>query len=124
MVGGVATSKGDFRCTKMVDRCLVAGEEVPDAGEKAAVVGGFTSSLDFPDPGSGPRAGDEVISAIQGVSDLCQSRHCCKSGKFRQVPQPTYQTQPCKPMQLGEVGLPRTVIILQDPLGFLSPQSI
>ena len=116
MVGGVAMSKGDFRCTKMVDRCLVAGEEVPDAGEKAAVVRRFTSSLDFPDPVSGPRAGDEVISAIQGVSDLCQSRSSCKSGKFRRVLHQTYQTQPCKSMQLGEVGLPRTVIILQDSL--------
>ena len=74
IVGGVATSKGDFRCTKMVDRCLIAGEEVPDAGENAAVVGGLRSSLDLPDPGSGPRAGDEVISAIQGVSDVYQSR--------------------------------------------------
>ena len=69
MVGGVATSKGDFRCTRMVDLCLVAGDEVPDIGEKAAVVGGFRSSLDFPGPVSDPRAGDEVISAIQGVSD-------------------------------------------------------
>ena len=69
MVGGVATSKGDFRCTNMVDLCLVAGEEVPDVGEKAAVVGGFRSSLDPPGPASDPRAGDEVISTIQGVSD-------------------------------------------------------
>ena len=71
MVGGVATSMGDFRCTRMVDRCLVAGEEVPDVGEKAAVVGGFRSSLDFPSPVSDPRAGDEIISAIQGVSRSC-----------------------------------------------------
>ena len=68
MVGGVATNKGDFRWTKMVDRCLVAAEEVPDVGEKAAVVGGFGSSLGFPGAVSDPRAGDEVISAIQGVS--------------------------------------------------------
>ena len=71
IVGGVAMSKGDFRCTTMVDRCLVAGEELPDVGEKAAVVGGFRSSLAFPGPASGPRAGEEVIWAIQGVSDLC-----------------------------------------------------
>lgn len=76
MVGGVATSKGDLRCTRTVDRCLVAGEDAPDVGEKAAVVGGFGSSLDFPDPVSGPRAGDEVISVIQGVSDLCQPKRC------------------------------------------------
>lgn len=81
MVGGVATSKGDFRCTKMVERCLVAGEEVPDAGENAAVVGGFKSSFDFPGPVSEPLAGDEVISAIQGVSDLCQRRRYGKKRK-------------------------------------------
>ena len=69
MVGGVAMSKGDFRCTRIVDLCLVAGEEVVDAGEKAAVVGGFGSSLDLPGPVSDPRTGDGVISAIQGVSD-------------------------------------------------------
>lgn len=74
MVGGVATSKGDFRCTKMVERCLVAGEEVPDAGEKAAVMGGLRSSFAFPGPVSGPLAGDEVISATQGVSNICQPR--------------------------------------------------
>ncbi len=72
MVGGVAMSKGDFRCTRIVDRCLVAGDEAPDVGEKAAVVGGFRSSLDFPGPASEPRAGDEAISAIQGVSGSCQ----------------------------------------------------
>ncbi len=82
MVGGVATNKGDFRWTRMVERCLVAGEEeVPDVGEKAAVVGGLGSSLDFPGAVSGPRAGDEVISAIQGVSAFSQPKYLGKTVK-------------------------------------------
>ena len=68
IVGGVAISKGDFRCTSMADRCLVAGEEAADFGEKDAMVGGFTSSFVLPSPDSDARTGDEVISAIQGVS--------------------------------------------------------
>jgi hypothetical protein len=42
--GGVATSKGDFLCTMMVERCF-ATEEEPDNvfGEKAAIVGGLGS---------------------------------------------------------------------------------
>ena len=72
IVGGVATSKGDFRWTRMADRCLVAGEEAADAGEKEAMVGGFTSSF-LPSPDSDARTGDEVISAIQGVSSLLVS---------------------------------------------------
>lgn len=42
--GGVATSKGDFLCTMMVERCFET-EEVPDSvfGENAAKVGGFGS---------------------------------------------------------------------------------
>ena len=41
--------------------------------------------------------------------------------EFRQMPQPTYQTQPCKPMQTGKVGSRRTFIMLRDVLGFLCP---
>ena len=70
MGGGVATSKGDFRWTRMVDRCLVAGEEVDVLGEKAAVVGGFRTSLALPEPFSDTRAGEDAISAIQGVSNV------------------------------------------------------
>lgn len=95
-MGGVAISKGDFRCTRMVDRCLVAGEEVPDVGEKVAVVGGKRSSLDFPGPVSGPvpdpRAGDEFISTIQGVSDLCQSRHYGGERRRINIPNAAMQT--------------------------------
>lgn len=67
-IGGVATSNGDFRCTRIVDRCLVAGEELGALGEKAAIVGGFGSSLPFPDPLSDTRAGEDAISVSQGVS--------------------------------------------------------
>ena len=68
IVGGVATSNGDFLWTRIVDRCLVAGDAPEELGEKAAVVGGFGSSLAFPDPVSDTRAGEDAISAIQGVS--------------------------------------------------------
>ena len=67
IIGGVATSKGDLRFTSIVDRCLVAGEELEELGEKAAIVGGFGSPLAFPDP-SGSRPGIEAMSVIQGVS--------------------------------------------------------
>ena len=46
----------------------MAGEEAADVGEKEAMVGGFTSSFVLPSPDSAARTGDEVISAIQGVS--------------------------------------------------------
>lgn len=73
MVGGVATSNGDFRWTNIVDRCLVAGEEPEAVGEKAAMVGGFGSSFVFPDPWSEDRAGEDAISANQGVSTFTVS---------------------------------------------------
>ena len=57
----------------MADRCLVAGEEAADVGEKEAMVGGLTSSLVLPGPDSDARTGDEVISVIQGVSDYLVS---------------------------------------------------
>ena len=72
IVGGVATSNGDLRLTSIVDRCLVAGEEPEEIGEKAAIVAGFGSPLGFPDP-SGSRPGIEAISVIQGVSSLSVS---------------------------------------------------
>lgn len=100
MVGGVATSKGDFWCTKMVDRCLVVGEGFPDAGENTAIVGGLRSSLGLPDSVSGPRAGDEVISASQGVSDVCQSRRYRKrvksSGRCRNQHTKRSHANPCR----------------------------
>lgn len=68
IVGGVATSRGDFRCTNIVDRCLVAGEEPDAVAENAAMVGGFTSSLVFPLPWSEGYAGDDAMSASKGVS--------------------------------------------------------
>lgn len=68
MVGGVATSNGDFRWTKIVDRCLVAGEAAEAVGEKAAAVGRFDSSFVLPDAWSGGCAGEDDISAIHGVS--------------------------------------------------------
>ena len=52
----------------MVDRCLVAGEKPDELGEKAATVRGSGSSLDLTDPLSAMRAGEDAISAIQGVS--------------------------------------------------------
>lgn len=117
MVGGVATSKGDFRCTRMVDLCLLAGEDVPDAGENAAVVGGLRSSLDLPGPVSDPRAGDGVISVIQGVSARCQSwlhgKSLIGSGW---IPRPTYQTQPYNPLQPRDIICGGCLVILQDPL--------
>lgn len=106
MVGGVAMSKGDFRCTTIVDRCLVAGEEIPDVGEKAAVVGGLRSSLDFPDPDSDPRAGDEFISAIQGVSDSFQSRRNEKEGESsRRCPNQHTKRSHANPYSLGILDL-------------------
>lgn len=44
--GGVATSRGDFWCTRIVDRCFnVAVVEFRADGEKAATVGEFGSPL-------------------------------------------------------------------------------
>ena len=68
MVGGVATSSGDFRWTSIVDRCRVVEERPDRFGTKAAVVGEFGSPFVFPEPSFGPRIGVEVISATQGVS--------------------------------------------------------
>ena len=63
----MATSKGDFRWTIMVERCFVAGEEF---GEKAAIVGGFGSLLGvgFADSFSRAFIDGEAISVTQGVS--------------------------------------------------------
>ena len=122
MVGGVATSKGDFRCTRMVDLCLLAGEDVPDAGENAAVVGGLRSSLDLPGPVSDPRAGDGVISVIQGVSARCQSWLHGKS-LIGSSSRPTYQTQPYNPLQPRDIICGGCLVILQDPLMFPLPRA-
>jgi len=70
IVGGVATSRGDLRCTNIVDRCLVAGEEPEAVAENAAMVVGFMSSLVFPLPWSERWAGEDAMSASQGVSTL------------------------------------------------------
>ena len=67
-VGGVATSNGHFLCTRIVDRCFVAGEELGALGENAARIGGCKSSLLFPDPPFDTRAGEAAISIVQGVS--------------------------------------------------------
>jgi hypothetical protein len=41
MAGGVATRRGDLRCTIMLERCLdVKDEPEMVVGEKAATVGG------------------------------------------------------------------------------------
>lgn len=124
MVGGVATSKGDFRCTRMVDLCLLAGEDVPDVGENAAVVGGLGSSFDLPDPVSDPRAGDGVISIIQGVSSRCQSwlygQRLIGSGW---ISRPTYQTQPYKPLQPGDFICEGYLVMLQDSLMLPLPRA-
>ena len=64
--GGVATRSGDLRCTSIVERCFMAAE-VPEAGEKAARVGGLGSLL-FTRRSSISCTGEGDISAIQGVS--------------------------------------------------------
>jgi hypothetical protein len=66
--GGVATSRGDFWCTKMVDRCLsVEAEWVKVEGEKAATVGGFGSPLGPGEAFWEDRGGEDMWS-IQGRS--------------------------------------------------------
>jgi hypothetical protein len=68
--GGVAINSGDFWCTRMVDRCLladVACERV--TGEKLAVVGGFGSWLAWDAPSSSLlEFGVFDIKSNQGVS--------------------------------------------------------
>ena len=64
--GGVATSSGDLRCTRIVERCFVA-VEIPVFGEKAAWVGGLGSLL-LTRRSSMSCTGEGDISAIQGVS--------------------------------------------------------
>ena len=59
-------SSGDLRWTMIVDRCLVLAEDPVDEGEKAATVG--SSCFAFSTPSTGGCAGDDAISAIQGVS--------------------------------------------------------
>ena len=70
--GGVATRRGDFWCTIMVERCLDAMEE-PEmfAGEKAATVGGFGSyeGCGVDEPFSGVNVDFEDMEASQGVSN-------------------------------------------------------
>lgn len=66
--GGVATSSGDFWCTRMVERCLSTLEEpFKVEGEKAATVGGFGSAL-----GAGEASwdfrGGELMCSSQGRS--------------------------------------------------------
>ena len=65
--GGVATSRGDFWWTRMVDRCLTL--EGWD-GENVAIVGGFGSAPagEWVDPLSEIRDGVEDIESSQGVS--------------------------------------------------------
>jgi hypothetical protein len=67
--GGVAINSGDFWCTNIVERCLlaeVACESV--TGENAATVGGFGSLLARDPPSSSLRDEPGVEDIIQGVS--------------------------------------------------------
>lgn len=69
--GGVASSRGDFWCTRIVDRCRVEGNEC-EVGEKAATVGGFVvldsllSGAELPAFADADDVSD--MELIQGVS--------------------------------------------------------
>lgn len=75
--GGVATSKGDFLCTMMVERCFAVAE-YPEVllGAKAATVGGFGSKVCLGE--AGPLltlyVDDFDIGSSQGRSVDCQYR--------------------------------------------------
>ena len=101
IVGGVATSKGDLRWTRMVERCLIVEDEPDWLGEKAATVRGSGSSLDLADTLSAMRAGEDAISAIQGVSrvQVISLSGFLLGTKQLEDAWSTYQTQPCKSKQ-------------------------
>lgn len=77
--GGVATNKGDFRWTIMVERCFAAGEGWEEFGGKAALVGGFGSSfgLGCAEPFSEAFTEAGAIPATQGVSGCSRQRLVC-----------------------------------------------
>jgi hypothetical protein len=73
--GGVASSRGDFWCTRIVERCRVEGNEC-EVGEKAATVGGLVvldsrlSAAEWPAFADVDEVSD--MELIQGVSVVSQ----------------------------------------------------
>jgi hypothetical protein len=69
--GGVASNRGDFWCTRIVDLCRVEGNEC-EVGEKAATVGGLVVLDSFLSGAEWPAFADvddvSDMELIQGVS--------------------------------------------------------
>jgi hypothetical protein len=94
--GGVANSRGDFWCTRIVERCLVEGNEC-EVGEKAATVGGLVvldsrlSAAEWPAFADVDEVSDmeliqgvSVVSQDMSVRASCRLPGCCPERLYHQ----------------------------------------